>query len=673
MAILVLFFPFLSFTLLFFFGRFIGREGSSLIAISFLAGSFLLSLVYFCEIVLSRASLNFLFGPWFIFGALSQFWSFTFDSATGTMLLVVLSVSFLVHLYSVSYMSTDPYLIRFISYLSLFTFFMLVFITSGNCLQMFLGWEGVGLSSYLLINFWYTRLPANKSAIKAVVVNRFGDFALIGVLMAVYSIFRSFDYGLIFGLAYAFKDLYVTVLFWEIHSLSLIASLLFIGCVGKSAQLGLHTWLPDAMEGPTPVSALIHAATMVTAGVFLLIRFSPLLELTNLVLPVICLIGGATAFFAATVGVFQNDLKRVIAYSTCSQLGYMVLACGLSQYSVALFHLMNHAFFKALLFLSAGAVIHAVADEQDMRRMGGLLRLLPLTYVCFLVGSLALAGFPFTTGFYSKDLILELLYSNRFPFSIVVFYLALLAALCTAFYSFRLIYLVFIGESNLKRPLLTTVHEPDVLMATPLVILGFAAIFVGYFLRDAFVGLGTPVFDSVAQKGNRFIEESLLLSEFYFASNKAAPVLFSLFFALLSVYTYEVLSHWLQVSKIGFSFFSFSTTLVRFFNKKWYFDTVYNNYVVLPALSFGNNYTFKNLDRGLIELFGPTGLVRFWLGFSSLFRNLQSGFIFNYVFFMVIAVVLLLLSRYAFHLESALFPFSFLFVFSSLLPLFRTK
>ena len=438
-----------------------------------------------------------------------------------------------------------------------------------------------------------------------------------------------------------------------------------MAAVSKSAQLGLHTWLPDAMEGPTPVSALIHAATMVTAGVFLLIRFSSLLELSSSILPVVCIMGGFTAFFAATVGIFQNDLKRVIAYSTCSQLGYMVLACGLSQYSLALFHLMNHAFFKALLFLSAGAVIHAVSDEQDMRRLGGLVKMLPFTYVCFLVGSLALAGFPFSTGFYSKDLILEVLKANTFSFSSGVYYLGLLAALCTAFYSFRLIYLVFLTESNIKRPLLGAVHESDFFMTLPLVVLGFASVFAGYFFRDAFVGLGTPVFSSVLYKRSNALEEYDLLSEFYFSSEKAVPVLMSLLFICLALYTYAVFPNCLQVVKVGFVSSFYKIDLIQFFNKKWYFDNVYNTYIVIPALLLGNNYTFKGLDRGLIELFGPTGLVRFWLFFTPLLRTLQSGFIFNYVFSMVIATVFLLLSSH-FMTVAALFPFSCLVVLTIL-------
>jgi len=323
------------------------------------------------------------------------------------MLIVVTLISSLVHLYSTEYMSHDPHLTRFMSYLSLFTFFMLILITANNFLQMFVGWEGVGLSSYLLINFWFTRIQANKSAIKAMLVNRVGDFFILLALFAIYFVFNSLDYDVVFSLVPLMTTYQITIGNFLFSAIDLICLFLFLGAMGKSAQLGLHTWLPDAMEGPTPVSALIHAATMVTAGVFLLARCSFLFEFSPLVLNFIMLIGASTAFFASTTGLFQNDIKKVIAYSTCSQLGYMIFACGLSSYEVGIFHLSNHAFFKALLFLGAGSIIHAVSDEQDMRKMGGLKNLLPFSYSIMLIGSLALVGFPFLTGFYSKDLILE--------------------------------------------------------------------------------------------------------------------------------------------------------------------------------------------------------------------------------------------------------------------------
>ena len=360
------------------------------------------------------------------------------------MLIVVTFISFLVHIYSIGYMSADPHIPRFMSYLSLFTFFMLILISANNFVQMFVGWEGVGLCSYLLINFWFSRIQANKAAIKAMLVNRVGDFGLALGIIAIYSLFKSVDYSIVFAMSKHFESSIFQVLNLEFNYLTIICILLFIGAIGKSAQLGLHTWLPDAMEGPTPVSALIHAATMVTAGIFLLARCSPLFEYAPNALIFVAIIGALTAFFAAATGLLQNDIKRVIAYSTCSQLGYMVFACGLSNYSVGIFHLANHAFFKALLFLSAGSVIHALSDEQDMRKMGGLRKLLPFTYAMIFIGSLSLMGFPFLTGFYSKDVILELTYAKYTSLSYIIYWLGTISAFLTAFYSIRLIYLVFL-------------------------------------------------------------------------------------------------------------------------------------------------------------------------------------------------------------------------------------
>lgn len=637
MLVLTLLLPLLSFTILGLFGRLIGSTGAKLFSTSLIGSSLLVAFIGFYDVAFCGSVVRVNFFPWFEFGPINQTWGFLFDAATASMLIVVLSVSFLVHMYSGSYMSADPFIVRFMSYLSLFTFFMLVFVTSDNCLQMFLGWEGVGLASYLLINFWFTRLPANRSAIKAVIVNRFGDFALIVSLMLVFVTFKSFDYGLIFAIVPSFSDFYIVFFVWEIHLLSILSFFLFIGCVGKSAQMGLHTWLPDAMEGPTPVSALIHAATMVTAGVFLLIRFSPVLEFSSSVLSLIALIGAFTALFAGTAGIFQNDLKRVVAYSTCSQLGYMVLACGLSNYSLSLFHLLNHAFFKALLFLSAGAVIHAVLDEQDMRRMGGLIRLLPLTYVCFLIGSLALMGFPYTSGFYSKDFILEVAYSSYFSGSAIAYWLGLMAAACTAFYSSRLLYLTFLGETNLKKRAAIQVHEPDFLMTFPLVTLGFASIFIGYVLKDAYIGMGTHFLSAVSNQRNDYFDVFGLASEFAFSSDKLVPVLVSLLSGFLACFLYSVYPMLFQTVSIDSG--TFQHSVYRFFNKKWFFDQVYTNYLVLPFLKIANSFSFKSVDRGLIELVGPTGLVRFWLNLVPVLSNWQSGFIFNYVFSMVVGVI----------------------------------
>jgi NADH-ubiquinone oxidoreductase chain 5 len=639
MYVLILVFPLVSFLILGFFGRVIGRSGATVLSTSLIGISAGLSFLSFYEVGAGGSAIQVTLPLWFSAGAFYLPWGFLFDSITSSMLVVVLTISFFVHLYSSSYMVLDPFLVRFMSYLSLFTFFMLCLVTSNNYVQMFLGWEGVGLSSYLLINFWFTRLSANKSAIKAVVVNRFGDFSLILALMLTYYIFKSFDYGTTFVLASSLSDLYLTIGFWSIHGISFLSFFVFIGCVGKSAQLGLHTWLPDAMEGPTPVSALIHAATMVTAGVFLLIRFSIFLEFSPFVACLVAVVGGFTALFAGTVGVFQNDLKRVIAYSTCSQLGYMVLACGLSNYSLALFHLLNHAFFKALLFLSAGSVIHALSDEQDMRRMGGLFKLLPFTYVCFLIGSFALMGFSYTTGFYSKDFILEVAYSTQSFTGFVVYCCGLLAAVCTAFYSFRLIYLTFYGEPVGSRSIVRAIHEPDNKMTIPLVVLGLFSIFIGYVLKDFYVGLGSDFLSSGLHEQNVNFVLFSLNSEFSFASEKSFPLVFSLFFSFFACMLYSTGPFVIQTVDIN-QRLGKSSRFHSFFSKKWYFDQIYNFFIVYPILRFGHGYTFKIVDRGIIELVGPSGLVRFWLQVTQIVSKWQSGYVFNYVFSMVIGLLI---------------------------------
>jgi len=412
MYILVLFIPLLSAIIAGLFGRFIGEKGAGIITTSCIFITAFLSWTIFYEVGVCNTVTYIQLWNWITSGIYSVHFGLLFDSVTAVMLIVVTSISAVVHLYSTEYMRGDPHLPRFMSYLSIFTFFMLVLVTSDNLLQLFIGWEGVGLCSYLLINFWFTRIQANKSAIKAMVVNRIGD---VGIALAIFTgfyLFKSVDFNVMFGMIEQVQNDYIVFFTYPVHTLTLFAIFLLIAAVGKSAQLGLHTWLPDAMEGPTPVSALIHAATMVTAGVFLLIRCSTILEYAPNALVVIVIVGAVTAIFAATVGLVQNDIKKVIAYSTCSQLGYMVFACGISNYSTSLFHLMNHAFFKALLFLSAGSVIHAMADEQDFRKLGAIIRAVPFTYSMMLIGSLSLMGFPFLTGYYSKDAILELAVSK---------------------------------------------------------------------------------------------------------------------------------------------------------------------------------------------------------------------------------------------------------------------
>jgi len=474
-----------------FFGRFIGRKGSALFTTIIMFVNVILTAILFYKVGFNQTLIFIKAGTWIYSDLLQVDWGFYVDNLTLIMLLVVNTISALVHLYSVDYMSHDPHLPRFMSYLSLFTFFMLMLVTGDNLVILFFGWEGVGLCSYLLISFWYTRLQANKAAIKALVVNRIADFALTIGLVATFFVFKSLDVHLIFSLAPFYLNSTLNFCGFELPILTVICSLLFIGAMGKSAQIGLHTWLPDAMEGPTPVSALIHAATMVTAGVFLIIKCSPLFEYVPTVLSFVTFIGAATAFFSATVGLVQNDIKKVIAYSTCSQLGYMIFACGLSAYHVSLFHLANHAFFKALLFLSAGAIIHSVSNEQDMRRFGALGSLLPFTLIMFLIGSLSLMGFPFLTGFYSKDLILELALTKYTIDGSFAYSLGLITAFFTSYYSFRILYMTFIYKINSFRKRIDHIHELPWKMAFSLSVLSLGSIFLGYLAKDLFVGLGT--------------------------------------------------------------------------------------------------------------------------------------------------------------------------------------
>nr|QGN73908.1 NADH dehydrogenase subunit 5 [prasinophyte sp. MBIC10622] len=617
-------------------GRYIGARGAALITTGCVATAATLSTVVFYEVALSKSPCTITLAPWIFSEMFDATWGFLFDTLTAVMLIVVTYVSTLVHVYSISYMAEDPHVPRFMSYLSIFTFFMLMLITGDNFIQLFLGWEGVGLASYLLINFWFTRIQANKSAIKAMLVNRVGDFGLALGIMGVYFVFKSVDYATVFACASQYVGSTFLFCNFEVDALNTLCILLFVGAVGKSAQLGLHTWLPDAMEGPTPVSALIHAATMVTAGVFLLARCSPIFEFAPQALIVVTCVGAMTAFFAATTGVVQNDLKRVIAYSTCSQLGYMVFACGLSSYSVGVFHLMNHAFFKALLFLSAGSVIHALSDEQDMRKMGGLVQLVPLTYAMMLIGSLALVGFPFLTGFYSKDVILELSYAQYTIQGNFAYWLGMVSAFCTSYYSFRLIFLTFLGYTNSFKPYLRDAHESPFLLAFPLMVLAFGSIFVGYMGRDMLIGLGTDFW------GNALFtlpQNSLMLeSEFIPQGAKLAPffvTFFGAFVAFVLNYGRGDLAYSMKTSVLG-------RKLYAYLNKRWLFDKVYNDFLGRPALAFGYEVSFKALDKGAIEILGPYGVSRTVNSVVRQVSTLQSGYIYHYAFAMLVGLTVLI-------------------------------
>nr|AZJ13587.1 NADH dehydrogenase subunit 5 [Endarachne binghamiae] len=621
----IVFLPLLGSLVAGFFGRFIGGRGSGLITIFCVGFSFVLSSIAFYEVGLAGSSTYLYLMPWLESDSFHVDWAFCFDSLTVVMLLVVTFISTLVHLYSTEYMGEDPHLPRFMSYLSLFTFFMLILVTADNFVQMFVGWEGVGLCSYLLINFWFTRIQANKAAIKAMLVNRIGDFGLALSIFGIFVCFGAVDYATVFALAPQMVSTKLSFLNISFDALNLIGILLFVGAVGKSAQLGLHTWLPDAMEGPTPVSALIHAATMVTAGVFLLARCSPLLEYSSNALFVISIVGGMTAFLAATTALVQNDLKRVIAYSTCSQLGYMVFACGLSNYSVAVFHLANHAFFKALLFLGAGSVIHAVGDEQDMRKMGGLRRLLPFTYAMMVIGSLALMGMPFLTGFYSKDVILEISYASYSNASHFAYWLGSFSAFCTAFYSIRLLALCFLSEPNGSRRFLLSASESGWPMSLVLGVLAIPSIFVGYFSRDLFIGLGTDFWGNALYcLPSNF---NLIDAEFMSTSIKILPLCLSIFGGFLSFILYKNYSRNIFLFKTSY----LGRKLYTFLNRKWLFDKVYNDFVSQNALDFGYHFTYKTIDRGLVESLGPFGLSNILLDQVNKSRIWHSGYLYHYL------------------------------------------
>jgi proton-translocating NADH-quinone oxidoreductase chain L len=619
------------------FGRFLGGRGAGVLTTSLLGLCFLFSCLCFYEVGICGSPCTLKVSPWFLSESWDATWGLLFDPLTGVMCVVVTSVSTLVHLYSTSYMGEDPHLPRFMSYLSLFTFFMLILITGDNFLQMFVGWEGVGLASYLLINFWFTRLQANKSAIKAMLMNRVGDLGLGLGIFALYTVFQSVNFETVFACAPHLSEERLFFFGYDVHAYTLIGILLFIGATGKSAQLGLHTWLPDAMEGPTPVSALIHAATMVTAGVFLIARCSPIYEYAPDALGLIAFAGGMTAFFAATTGLVQNDLKRVIAYSTCSQLGYMVFACGLSHYDLGVFHLANHAFFKALLFLGAGSVIHAMAGEQDMRRLGGLSQALPFTYTMMFLGSLALVGFPFLSGFYSKDALLEVACAHYTLSGDFTYILGCGAAFCTSYYSFRLVSLIFMGEPKAPRKTYEGIHDAPFPMAFPLILLGFGSLFTGFLGKDLFVGLGTPFWGNAL--GGSASHTTSLEAEYISQEMKHLPFVLTVIGASLGLcLNSPLLSP--QVYKMKLS--SFFRSIYIFLNRRWLFDKVYIDWIGRPSLTFGYQVSFKSIDKGVLEILGPFGITESIRRLLVHVREIQSGLIYHYAFMILLGLTFLL-------------------------------
>ena len=603
MYLLIVILPLISWITCCGYGRKIGEKGCGIISTSSLLLCFLMSILIFFEVSLENSSLENILWNWFDLGLLNNPLGFYYDELTACMLVVVTTISCLVHLYSTSYMDGDPHLPRFMSYLSLFTFFMLILISSNNFVQLFIGWEGVGLCSYLLINFWYTRIQANKAGIKAMLVNRVGDVGMILAMILIWLNFGSLEFCSVFS-ASSLSSV-------SDYNLLLICILLLVGAVGKSAQLGLHTWLPDAMEGPTPVSALIHAATMVTAGVFLIIRSSPLFEMSSSGLLLTTLIGSFTAFFAATVGLAQNDLKKVIAYSTCSQLGYMVMICGISSYSTGLFHLFNHAFFKALLFLSAGSIIHALLDEQDMRRMGAMKDLTPFSFAAIFVGSVSLMGLPFLTGFYSKDFILELAF-DKYLLSFAL-WLGLGAAFFTAYYSFRLVYFTFVEKPMSSKRTLQKAHEGHWNLITPLVILLVGSLAIGYSSQFFII---------------RDVSPPMIPTD-----SKWLPTILSVSGGVLGLYSYLTFKKGWSISLSSLYMISYA-----FINSAWQFNYVINHFIVKPFWKFGLNITYNKVDRQLLEFIGPEGLLLSLSKSSSRSSLFQSGWLMNYLLIFILFI-----------------------------------
>ena len=566
---------------------------------------------------------------WITSGDLSVNWSLYIDAVTRVMLVVITSVSALVHIYSIGYMSHDNSKPRFMGYLSLFTFAMIMLVTADNFLQLFFGWEGVGLASYLLIGFWYKKPSANAAAIKAFIVNRVGDFGLALGIFTIYIVFGSIDYQVVFENAEKFNETNFNFIGYDINAITLICFLLFIGAMGKSAQLFLHTWLPDAMEGPTPVSALIHAATMVTAGVFLVVRCSPLFDLSVEASSFVTLVGASTAFFAATIGLVQNDIKRVIAYSTCSQLGYMFFAAGLGAYGAAMFHLFTHAFFKALLFLGAGSVIHSVHEEQDIRKMGGIYIFTPLTHAMMVVGTISLMGFPFTSGFYSKDAIIEAAYLSDAMFSNYAYFLGTLGVVMTSFYSWRLMFLTFNGSTRMEEQKFREVHESPYVMLMPLFILAIGALSFGYIFKSYFIG-GASV---------EFWDHSIAI---HHHEHHHIPFLIYYLPAMLGVLGFIIAWYmYLKNTKLPAALASLNEPLYKFLLNKWYFDELYHYVFVIPARGIGK-FFWKIIDGYFIDGFGPNGIANMVLKISERARSIQTGFIYHYAFSILIGLSFLI-------------------------------
>ena len=609
-----------------YFGRSINNLFAELITCSFVSVSAICSVLIFYHGVTLDDYGNYKIFEWVSSGLFVANWSINIDPLSSLMLVVITFISALVHIYSIGYMSNDPFKPRFMSYLSLFTFSMLMLVVSDNFLQLFFGWEGVGLCSYLLIGFWYKKDSANNAAIKAFIVNRVGDFGLaLGIFLIFYH-FGTINFNEIFQLAPQFIDKKIKFLGIEGSLITFICLFLFIGAMGKSAQFFLHTWLPDAMEGPTPVSALIHAATMVTAGVFLVVRCSPLFEYSQFALNVVAVTGMITAIFAASVALVQNDIKKIIAYSTCSQLGYMFFAAGIGAYHVAMFHLFTHAFFKALLFLGSGSVIHALKNEQDIRNMGGIWKKLPFTYLLMLIGTLALTGFPFLSGFYSKDAIIEFAFFKQSIIGDYALFIGIFTAFLTSIYSWRLFFKTFHGTYNNKVLPIEKAHESPIVMLIPLIILSLGAVSAGYLFKEMFIGYNSIDFWKTS---------ILFLNEI---EHEHIPIWLLVVTPLLVIFAIPFSYYYfIKNPKILDGFKKTNKPLHNFLVNKWYIDELYDVVFVIPLKKIGF-FLWKKGDQDTIDKFGPDGISRLIKFFSTKAVKFQTGYIYDYAFVMLIGL-----------------------------------
>ena len=608
-----------------YFGKRLGNLFSQIFSCLMVTISAILSFFIFYDGIINDNYGNYLIFEWINSGNLNVNWSIKIDPLSSIMIMVVTSVSALVHIYSIGYMSHDPHKPRFMSYLSLFTFSMLCLVVSDNFLQLFFGWEGVGLCSYLLIGFWFKRETANNAAIKAFIVNRVGDFGLAIGIFIIFYLFGTLNFDEIFSLVPEFTKNNLSIFGGEFNVISLICVFLFIGAMGKSAQFLLHTWLPDAMEGPTPVSALIHAATMVTAGVFLIVRCSPIFEYSQFAMNLIAIVGMITALFAASVALVQNDIKKIIAYSTCSQLGYMFFAAGVGAYHIAMFHLFTHAFFKALLFLGAGSIIHAFQEEQDITKMGGVWKKIPYTMVLMLIGTLALTGFPFLSGFYSKDAIIEFAFLKGTSVGYYASSVGVFTAFLTAIYSWRLFFKTFFGKYNNKLIPIEKTHESPMIMIIPLIILAIGALSAGYLFKELFIG------NDVA-----FWGESILFLNFVELEN--IP-LWLIIITPLVITIAIPLSYYLYIKdkKILEGVKSSNLPFYNFLLNKWYIDEIYDFIFIKPLKKIGV-FFWKKGDQDTIDKFGPDGISRVIKFISNKAVQFQSGYIYDYAFVMLIGL-----------------------------------